>query len=127
MNRLLLLVAFLLALVLGVFGAQNPQPVAIRFFGLESGAVPLSVVMLLSVLVGVSVSTLIGLRGYIRTTLRLRQRDRQIADLQQQLGERSKAKIVDVGDAPAGETSPAVAPGAGARTTGHAAERSSQH
>ena len=97
MGRLLLVVVILLALVLALFGLQNPQPVVVQFLGLSSGAVPLYVVILVSALVGVLLSSILGLRSRITTRLRVRRQERQIADLEQQLREaRPRALVLDV-------------------------------
>ena len=97
MGRLLLVVVILLALVLALFGLQNPQPVVVQFLGVSSGAVPLYVVILVSALVGVLLSSILGLRSRISTRLRVRRQERQIADLEQQLREaRPRALVLDV-------------------------------
>ena len=97
MGRLLLVVVILLALVLALFGLQNPQPVVVQFLGLSSGAVPLYVVILVSALVGVLLSSILGMRSRISTRLRVRRQERQIADLEQQLREaRPRALVLDV-------------------------------
>ena len=102
MGRLLLVVVILLALVLALFGLQNPQPVVVQFLGLSSGAVPLYVVILVSALVGVLLSSILGLRSRITTRLRVRRQERQIADLEQQLREaRPRALVLDVDEQPA--------------------------
>lgn len=107
MGRLLLVVVILLALVLALFGLQNPQPVVVQFLGLSSGAVPLYVVILVSALVGVLLSSILGLRSRITTRLRVRRQERQIADLEQQLREaRPRALVLDV-DEPAASPSAA--------------------
>ena len=108
MRRLLLVVVILLALVLALFGLQNPQPVVVQFLGLSSGAVPLYVVILVSALVGVLLSSILGLRSRITTRLRVRRQERQIADLEQQLREaRPRALVLDVDEQPAASPSAA--------------------
>ena len=105
MARVLLVVVILLALVLALFGVQNPQRVNIRFVGFQTGLVPLYVVILLSTLAGVLLSTILGLRSRVSTSLRIRKQDKQIADLEQKLAARSRSLVPDVPDAPAETTS----------------------
>lgn len=89
MARLLLVLVILLALVLALFGIQNPQPVTLNFLNFRSDALPLYVVILLSALVGILLSTILGLRSRIAATLRLRRQERQITELEKQLAART--------------------------------------
>ena len=73
--------------------------------GFQTGLVPLYVVILLSTLAGVLLSTILGLRSRISTSLRIRKQDKQIAELEQKLAARSRSLVLDVPDAPAGTTS----------------------
>lgn len=100
MARVLLVIVIALALVLALFGVQNPQPVNIRFLGYQTGAVPLYVVILLSTLAGVLLSTSLGLRGRISSGMRMRKQDKQIAELEKQLADRPRSLVLDVPDAP---------------------------
>ena len=95
MARVLLVIVIALALILALFGVQNPQPVNIRFLNWTTGLVPLYVVILISTLAGVLLSSILGLRSRVGTTLRMRRQDRQIAGLEKRLA-----------DDPAPETSP---------------------
>jgi uncharacterized integral membrane protein len=95
MGRVLLVVVIVLALLIAIFGVQNPQTVNIRFLGWQSGRVPLYVVILLSTLTGVILSSLLGVRGVVGHRLQSRRQDKQIAELQQQLAERSRTPLVD--------------------------------
>jgi len=57
-----LLFILVMALLLMVFTFQNPYPVQMRFMGWQSGQIPLIMVILISIIVGVIVSLLLGLR-----------------------------------------------------------------
>ncbi len=57
-----LLFILIMALLLMVFTFQNPYPVQMRFMGWQSGQVPLIMVILISVIVGVVGSLLLGLK-----------------------------------------------------------------
>lgn len=51
-----------MALLLTVFSIQNPFPVQMRFMGWQTGQIPLIVIILISVLGGVIVSLVLGLK-----------------------------------------------------------------
>lgn len=89
MARVLLVVVIMLALLLALFGVQNPQTVDIRFLNIRSGYVPVYVVILLSTLAGIVLSAILGLRSRIGATLKIRKLERQVADLQQQIAART--------------------------------------
>jgi len=57
-----LLFILVMALLLMVFTFQNPYPVQMRFMGWQSGQIPLIMVILISMIVGVVVSLLLGLK-----------------------------------------------------------------
>jgi len=57
-----LLFILIMSLLLMVFTFQNPYPVQMRFMGWQSGQVPLIMVILISVIVGVVGSLLLGLK-----------------------------------------------------------------
>jgi len=57
-----LLFILIMALLLMVFTFQNPYPVQMRFMGWQSGQIPLIMVILISVIVGVVGSLLLGLK-----------------------------------------------------------------
>jgi uncharacterized integral membrane protein len=51
-----------MALVLMVFTFQNPSPVQMRFMGWQTGQIPVIIIILVSLLVGVVVSLLLGVK-----------------------------------------------------------------
>jgi len=57
-----LLFILVMALLLMVFTFQNPYPVQMRFMGWQSGQIPLIMVILISIIAGVIVSLLLGLK-----------------------------------------------------------------
>lgn len=95
-SNVLLVVAFILGVLLTVFGVQNTEGVRVNFLGFSTGSAPLALVILASALVGAALTFLIGLRGRIRTSLELRRRDRRVRELEAELRAR-----------PAGSTAPA--------------------
>ncbi len=76
-----------LVLVLATFGVQNPTPVNIRFLALQSGYVPISVIMLGSTLSGMVLSALLGVPGRIRSRWEARRLRHQLADAEQHITE----------------------------------------
>ncbi len=92
MKYVMLALVLVLVLVLSTFGVQNPTPVNVRFLQFESGFVPLSVILLVSTLIGMLLVVLMGLPGRVqhrRETRQLRQQlaaaDEQIAALKDRL------------------------------------------
>lgn len=63
-------VMLLLALLLVIFGAQNTQPVNVRFLGIETGTISLALVIVLSAIVGAVLSGLFGAWFQIRYGIR---------------------------------------------------------
>lgn len=57
-----LIFILVMALLLIVFTFQNPNPVQMRFMGWESGQIPVILIVIISILVGVIVSMLLGLK-----------------------------------------------------------------
>ncbi len=91
MSNVLLVVAFILGVLLTVFGVQNTEGVRVNFLGFSTGSAPLALVILASALVGAALTFLIGLRGRIRTSLELRRRDRRVRELEAELRARPGA------------------------------------
>ncbi len=89
MTRVLLVIVIVLALLLALFGVQNPQTVNIRFLSFTSGYVPVYVVILISTLAGIVLSTILGLRSRVGATLKTRKLERQVADLEKQIAART--------------------------------------
>ena len=84
-SNVLLVVSFLVGVVLTVFIVQNTDPVQVRFFGYDTGGVPLAAVILASALVGMLIAALVGLRARVHHTLEQRRLTRRIRELEAQL------------------------------------------
>jgi len=76
-----------LVILLVTFGIQNPFPITVRFLELRSAAVPLYLVIMLAALIGMLVSTLLGLPGRIQRQLELRRLRQQVIEQAQQLSD----------------------------------------
>lgn len=94
MSNVLLVVAFILGVLLTVFGVQNTEGVRVNFLGFSTGSAPLALVILASALVGAALTFLIGLRGRIRTSLELRRRDRRVRELEAEVRARPAGSTV---------------------------------
>ena len=57
-----LVLVLTVVLLLMVFTFQNPYPVQMRFMGWQTGEIPIIMVIVFSVLIGVIVSLLLGLK-----------------------------------------------------------------
>ena len=87
MRYLILLVVVILVVLLSTFGIQNPYPVNVRFLRWQTGGVPLYILVLLSTLIGILLSTLLGLTGRIQRQLEVRRLRQQTVELEQQVAE----------------------------------------
>jgi len=87
-SNVLLVVAFILGVLLTIFGVQNTEGVQVNFLSFSTGSAPLVLVILASALLGAALAFLIGLRGRIRTSLELRRRDRRVRELESELSAR---------------------------------------
>ncbi len=87
MKYLILLVVGVLVALLTAFGIQNPFPVTVRFFQVQSGAVPLYAVILVSVVWGVVLSSLLSVPGRIQRQLELRRLRQQVAEQTREIAE----------------------------------------
>ncbi len=76
-----------LVIVLVTFGIQNPFPISVRFLQLQSAAVPLYLVIMLSAVIGVLVSALLGIPGRVQRRLELRRLVRQVTEQAQQISD----------------------------------------
>ena len=85
MKYVILLIVAALVILLATFGIQNPFPVQVRFFQIQSDAVPLYVVILLSALLGVLVNSLFSLPGRFRRHRELRGLRRLLTEQAQQI------------------------------------------
>jgi uncharacterized integral membrane protein len=61
-----------MALLLAVFTFQNPYPVQVRFMGWHTSQIPVIIIVLISFLIGIIISTILGLRqsGKLRKEIR---------------------------------------------------------
>ncbi len=85
MNYVILVVVAVFVILLATFGVQNPFPVRVRFFQVQSDAVPLYVVILLSALLGIVVNSLLSIPARIRRQRELRSLRRQVTEQAQQI------------------------------------------
>ena len=76
-----------LVIVLATFGIQNPFPITVRFLQLQSGAVPLYLVILLSAVIGILVSALLGIPGRVQRRLELRRLRHQVTEQARQISD----------------------------------------
>lgn len=63
------------------FAVQNPDPVAVTFLGSRTVGLPLSLLLLLSVFVGIVFASVSGFAREIELKLKIRQLDKRIAEL----------------------------------------------
>lgn len=79
-----LIVTLLIALVVIVLTIQNPNPVQMQFMGWRPAqGVPLIIVVIVSVLIGVITSALMGLKKQIQNKNRIFELEREVEDLRQ--------------------------------------------
>jgi uncharacterized integral membrane protein len=87
MKYLIGLVVVALVIVLATFGIQNPFPITVRFLQFQSAAVPLYLIIMLSAVIGIVVSALLGVPGLIRRRIELRRLRQQVAEQVQQIAD----------------------------------------
>lgn len=78
-----LVVILLVALVLILLTVQNPNPVPMQFLSWETQQVPLIVIILLSLLVGIVISSILGLIKQSKLKEKIRSLEREIEELKQ--------------------------------------------
>lgn len=78
----LLILAFVVGVLLTVFGLQNNVPVSLNFLGASVGPTPLSLIIFASALLGIALSGLLWLRERLVHTLDIRRRERRIRELE---------------------------------------------
>ncbi len=78
-----LVIILLVALVLILLTVQNPNPVPVQFLSWETQQVPLIVIILLSLLVGIVISSILGLIKQSKLKEKIRRLEREIEDLKQ--------------------------------------------
>ncbi|MBW4693454.1 MAG: DUF1049 domain-containing protein [Lyngbya sp. HA4199-MV5] len=87
MGILVLILMIVLSIIMVLFGVQNPQPVNVRFFTLESGNISLSLVIVVSALIGAALIGLLSLWNSARRGLRTMRTNKQLTSLEQRNGE----------------------------------------
>ncbi len=85
LKYLVVVLVVALVLVLSTFGVQNPTPVNIRFLAVQSGYVPISVIMLGATLSGMLLIALLGMPGRLRNRWEVRRLRHQLVDAEQQI------------------------------------------
>jgi len=78
-----LVIILLVALVLILLTVQNPNPVPLQFLSWETQQVPLIVIILLSLLVGIVISSILGLIKQSKLKEKIRRLEREIEELKQ--------------------------------------------
>lgn len=78
-----LIIILLVALVLILLTVQNPNPVPLQFLSWETQQVPLIVIILLSLLVGIVISSILGLIKQSKLKEKIRRLEREIEELKQ--------------------------------------------
>ncbi len=78
-----LVIILLVALVLILLTVQNPNPVPLQFLSWEMQQVPLIVIILLSLLVGIVISSILGLIKQSKLKEKIRRLEREIEELKQ--------------------------------------------
>lgn len=81
MNRQLIII-LLVALVLILMTVQNPNPVSVQFLSWQARQVPVIIVILISLLVGVIISTFLGLMKQSKLKDKIRRLEQEIEDMQ---------------------------------------------
>ncbi len=76
-----LIIILLVALVLVLMTVQNPNPVSVQFLSWEAQQVPLIIIILISLLVGIIISTVLGLIKQSKLKDKIRRLQREIEDL----------------------------------------------
>ena len=76
-----LIIVLLVALVLILMTVQNPNPVSVQFLSWQTQQVPVIIVILISLLIGVIVSAVLGLIKQSKLKDKIRRLQREIEDL----------------------------------------------
>jgi uncharacterized integral membrane protein len=87
MPIVILILMLIVAMLLVVFGAQNTQLVNIHFLMIDTGYVSLSLVIVISAVIGAVLASLLTVWGSIRSGFRGRRANKQQADLAARSGE----------------------------------------
>jgi uncharacterized integral membrane protein len=92
MGVLVLILMIALSIIMVIFGVQNPQPVNVRFFSVESGNISLSLVIVVSALIGAALIGLLSLWDGARRGLRSMRTNKQLTHLEQRNSELESLK-----------------------------------
>lgn len=92
MGILVLILMIVLSIIMVLFGVQNPQPVNVRFFTLESGNISLSLVIVVSALIGAALIGLLSLWDSARRGIRRMRTNKQFAGLEERNRELERLK-----------------------------------
>lgn len=76
-----LIIILLVALVLILMTIQNPNPVSVQFLSWEAQQVPVIIIILISLLVGVIISSVLGLFRQSKLKDKIRKLQSEIEDL----------------------------------------------
>lgn len=76
-----LIIILLVALVLVLMTVQNPNPVSVQFLSWEAQQVPLIIIILTSLLVGIIISSVLGLIKQSKLKDKIRRLQREIEEL----------------------------------------------
>lgn len=76
-----LIIILLVALVLVLMTVQNPNPVSVQFLSWEAQQVPLIIIILISLLVGIIISSVLGLIKQSKLKDKIRWLQREIEEL----------------------------------------------
>ncbi len=76
-----LIIILLVALVLILMTVQNPNPVSVQFLSWQAQQVPMMIIILISLLVGVIISSVLGLIKQSKLKDKIRRLQREIEEL----------------------------------------------
>lgn len=92
MGVLVLIMMIVVSIIMVIFGIQNPQPVNVRFLTVESGRTSLSLVILISALLGAALIGLLSLWDSARHGLRGMRTNKRLMSLEERNGELERLK-----------------------------------
>lgn len=93
MGVIVLILMIVLSIIMVLFGVQNPQPVNVRFFSIESGNISLSLVIVVSALLGAALIGLLSLWDSARRGLRSMRTNKRLASLEQRNTELERLSV----------------------------------
>jgi uncharacterized integral membrane protein len=125
MRALLVVLLLIVAVFLVIFGAQNTAPVNVRFLNFNTGFVSLSLLIIVSAVVGAVLTALIGLLSGIRRSLSARATNKRLHELEKENADLNRRVITlqsentalrnGMASNPAAAAPPAVSPAAPSR------------